>query len=273
MRKKWHEQFVQPRYVELFSRVPTYWEKDDHDFRYNDCDNSGDRAPSVDLGQRIFKEQVPITDPTVTDAVTYRTHRPGKLLQIWLPENRDYRTDNLSPDGLGKSIFGSHQRQWLQETLLASDAEFKIIISPTPMIGPDDLHKTDNHCDVDGFRHEGNSFFAWAKDNGFLEKGLFFVCGDRHWQYHSIDPTGFEEFSCGALVDANSQLGRKPGDPSSSDAEGRIRQPYPSVVPSGGFLNVIVEADEASQTATAWFRFYDEYGVLLHAVAKQRGLP
>ncbi|MDP6580693.1 MAG: PhoD-like phosphatase N-terminal domain-containing protein, partial [Vicinamibacterales bacterium] len=29
MRKKWHEQLVQPRFVELFASVPTYWEKDD----------------------------------------------------------------------------------------------------------------------------------------------------------------------------------------------------------------------------------------------------
>jgi alkaline phosphatase/alkaline phosphatase D len=36
LRKKWHEQFVQPRYINLFARIPTYWEKDDHDHRYND---------------------------------------------------------------------------------------------------------------------------------------------------------------------------------------------------------------------------------------------
>jgi len=36
--RKWHEQFVQPRFIELFSQVPTYWEKDDHDHRFNDCD-------------------------------------------------------------------------------------------------------------------------------------------------------------------------------------------------------------------------------------------
>ena len=45
MRHKWHEQFVQPRFVELFACVPTYWEKDDHDHRYNDCDLTGNRPP------------------------------------------------------------------------------------------------------------------------------------------------------------------------------------------------------------------------------------
>ena len=36
MRKKWHQQFRQPRFVELFQHVPTYWEKDDHDHRFDD---------------------------------------------------------------------------------------------------------------------------------------------------------------------------------------------------------------------------------------------
>lgn len=38
MRKKWREQFAQPRFVDLFTNVPTYCEKDDHDFRYDDSD-------------------------------------------------------------------------------------------------------------------------------------------------------------------------------------------------------------------------------------------
>ena len=159
MRKKWHEQFVQPRYVDLFAQVPTYWEKDDHDYRYDDCDNTGNRQPSVELGLRLFREQVPVTDPKDRDAVTYRTYRCGQLLQVWFPENRDYRSANLSPDGPEKTIWGKRQRDWLQRTLMESDATFRIIVSPTPMIGPDDLRKKDNHCDIGGFRHERDSFF------------------------------------------------------------------------------------------------------------------
>ncbi|MHC4509315.1 MAG: PhoD-like phosphatase N-terminal domain-containing protein [Planctomycetota bacterium] len=37
MRRKYHEQFIQPRFVDLFANVPTYWEVDDHDYRYNRC--------------------------------------------------------------------------------------------------------------------------------------------------------------------------------------------------------------------------------------------
>lgn len=272
MRKKWHEQFVQPRYIDFFAKVPTYWEKDDHDYRYNDCDNTGDKPPSVELGLSTFREQVPITDPADRDAVTYRTHRIGKLVQIWLTENRDYRSPNRSPDGPQKTIWGRQQRDWLQDTLLESDAVFKILISPTPMIGPDDAYKRDNHCNIDGFRHERDSFFAWAKTNGLLEKGFYLVCGDRHWQYHSIDPSGFEEFSTGALVDANARLGVPPGSPRGTDRDANIRQPYTSREPSGGYLNVVVEADDSGKIATAQFDFFDENGDLLHTVSKTRDI-
>lgn len=270
MRKKWHEQFVQQRYVELFAEVPTYWEKDDHDFRYNDCDNTGSQPPAPELGIRIFREQVPVVDPDDPQAVTYRTYRAGKLLQIWLLEGRDYRSPNRAPDGPEKTIWGPHQLAWLQQTLLQSDAPLKLVISPTPMVGPDDRSKRDNHTNIGGFRHEGDAFFGWAKQHGFLARGLFFLCGDRHWQYHSIPPSGFEEFSCGALVDANARLGRKPGDPNSTDPDGLIKQPFTSPEPSGGFLRVVVEPAGQGR-AVCRFEFYDEHGKLLYAVERKTG--
>ena len=70
------------------------------------------------------------------------------------------------PDGPGKSIWGKEQKEWLKRTLVASDATFKLLISPTPMIGPDNLRKTDNHCDVGGFQHERDEFFAFLKSRG-----------------------------------------------------------------------------------------------------------
>ena len=44
LRKCWHEQFRFQRLKDFFQEVPCYWSKDDHDFRYNDADNTGGRA-------------------------------------------------------------------------------------------------------------------------------------------------------------------------------------------------------------------------------------
>jgi alkaline phosphatase/alkaline phosphatase D len=94
------------------------------------------------------------------------------------------------------------------------------------------------------------------------------VCGDRHWQYHSISPEGFEEFSCGAIHDANSRLGRRPGDPESNDPEARIRQPYTQDEPSGGFLMVRVAPGGDGEPAALSFTWYDEHGVELYSTIK-----
>ena len=275
MRKKWHEQLVQQRFIDLFAEVPTYWEKDDHDYRYNDTDNTVETEPdpSPELGAATFLEQVPVVDPNEPNPVTYRTHRVSRDLQIWLTEGRDYRSPNMMPAGPDKTLWGAEQLAWVKRTLLESDATFKILISPTPMIGPDDANqagrqaeghdpfKRDNHSNPQGFEFERHAFFDWLEENDLLGNHFYIVSGDRHWQYHSIHPRGFEEFSTGALVDANSRLGRYPGDPESNDPDALIEQPFSSPEPTGGFLEVTVTPGDEPAAA---FRWFDEHGVLTY---------
>ncbi|MBC7223556.1 MAG: alkaline phosphatase D family protein [Anaerolineae bacterium] len=292
MRAKWHAQFATPRFQALFLRVPTYWQKDDHDYRYDDADPHGPYEPSAALGAEVFLEQVPLADPRDPAPRTYRTYRINDLLQIWLMEGRDFRDPNTKPPGPDKSLWGAEQKAWLERTLLESDAVFKVLISPTPMVGVDDLykgvqggvlapffggkplgqgddpHRRDSHTTPYGFRDEAEAFFAWLVTNGFLEKNFYIVCGDRHWQYHAVHPTGVEEFSVGALVDGNARRGRRAGDPESTDPEGRVRQPYLQEEPSGGFLELTVRPPEADRPAVAEFAFYDEHGTLLYRVEK-----
>lgn len=263
LRKKWREQYVMPRFVKLFGQTPTYWLKDDHDHRYNDSDTTGDEAPSNRLGIDTFREQVPILEPR-SNQPTYRTHRMGKDLQLWFVEGRDYRSPNNMPDGPEKSLWGKEQREWLQRTLKESDATFKILISPTPMLGPDDGSKSDNHANLKGFNHEAQSFFEWLKTSSIHPTTFFILCGDRHWKYQSIHPHGFSEFSCGALNKENARLGRAPGDPKSNDPEANIRQPYTDSPPSGGFLHVDLKPGTPSAPSTLTITLRDDTGKTLH---------
>ncbi len=269
MRRKYHVQFVQPRFKQLFSRVGTYWLKDDHDYRVNDADPYIEFPISHDLGIKNFREQLPVVDPGLKESVTYRTHRFCKELQLWFLEGRDYRSANRSPDGPEKTLWGEEQKQWLKSTLLESDANYKLIISPTPMVGPDDASKRDNHVNPRGFRHEGEAFFQWLNEQELSQDSVFVICGDRHWQYHARHPSGFEEFSCGALVDANSRAGRRSGDPKSTDPEALIRQFYiqgHKKDATGGFLNVIYLPGPTS--GRLQFSFYDEQGSLKYQTIK-----
>jgi alkaline phosphatase/alkaline phosphatase D len=293
MRKKHHEQYSQPRFLELFRSVATYWMKDDHDHRFDDSDainpvrirapkqqtyypktniyplESGSGfLPSHELGLRIFREQLPVVDPADPKPRTYRTHRVSKDLQVWFVEGRDYRSPLDMPDGPDKTIWGAEQKAWLERTLLESDATFKLLVSPTPMVGPDSAEKRDNHTDINGYRHEGDSFFDWLAESGISPEQFFIACGDRHWQYHAIRPDGYEEFSSGALIDENAIVGSFPGDAGTTDPEGLIRQPHHPREFTGGFLIIGVQPE--AEAAVATFDYYDEHGERLYHHEKRR---
>ena len=83
------------------------------------------------------------------------------------------------------------------------------------------------------------------------------ICGDRHWQYHSTHASGIHEFACGALNDENARMGVSPGAKSGTDPEGSVQQPFTSVEPSGGFVQV-----EAGKTLNVVF--YNDEGRSLY---------
>ena len=85
-----------------------------------------------------------------------------------------------------------------------------------------------------------------------------------------MHPSGFEEFSTGALVDNNSRAGRLAGDPKSTDPDALIKQFYvhgTAEEATGGFLHVSVGRFTGEPAAA--FRFYDEHGTLLYEAVKQ----
>lgn len=235
-RYHWERMFSLPRHIELLRQVGTYWEKDDRDTLKNDC-WPGQKLGQLtfDEGLEIFRQQVPMNDKT------YRTFRWGKLLQIWLTEGRDYRSPNSMKDGPQKTIWGKEQKEWLFRTVKDSDATWKIIISPTPLVGPDRTNKGDNHANRN-FQHEGNEARAFFRE--VAPHDLFTVCGDRHWQYHSVHPvSGLNEFSVGAASDEHA--GGSPGLNKQYHRFHRVK---------GGFLSVT-----AGGNAIA-FRHHDVHG-------------
>jgi hypothetical protein len=66
--------------------------------------------------------------------------------------------------------------------------------------------------------------------------------------------------SSGALVAGNPRLGRRPGDPMSTDPDGSISQPSTQEEASGGFLRVTASPAKGPQPATLRFDFHDENG-------------
>ena len=181
-------------------------------------------------------------------ASTYRTVRWGKDLQVWMVEGRDFRSSNKAPDGPEKTIWGVEQKAWFKRTVAESDATYRVLISPTPIVGPDRKSKHDNHSNVD-FNHEGDELRAFIAK----QKNMVVICGDRHWQYMSVHPkTGVREYSCGPASDKHAG-GWKQND---------FRKEYHKYLNvTGGFLSGTVERKKDKPTLT--FRWHDVKGKVL----------
>lgn len=251
-RLHWERMFSLPRLVETLRNTGTYWLKDDHDTLKNDTwPGSKFGLLSFAEGQRIFRQQTPMSERG------YRTFRWGRDLQIWLTDGRDYRSPNNMADGPDKTIWGAEQKAWFKQTVAASDATWKVLISPTPLVGPDRVGKNDNHSNK-GFAHEGNELRQWLKAN--VPDNFFVICGDRHWQYHSIDPSsGVSEFSVGAASDQHA--GGTPGEDKAYHRFHRVK---------GGFLSVSLARVGGQSTITMQHR--DVRGAVVYEWQAKRAI-
>ena len=249
----WQRIYSLPTVVDFFRSASGYWEKDDHD-TFEDDDwptREPQRVNPMTYNSLVpvFSEQVPI------GRTPYRSFRWGKGLEIWLVEGRDFRSPNSDPDGPEKTIWGKEQKQWVKRSIEASDAQYRVLISPTPIVGPDNGREYfkfpsgggDNAADA-SFQTEGREIREWSRKL----KNFYEICGDRHWQYHSICPkTGMHEFSCGPVTDTH------------------VEKPFPEdpryhrfLRFKGGFLSVSLEGTQARPLLA--FRFHDVDGKVLY---------
>jgi alkaline phosphatase D len=188
-RYHWARMYALPTLRDFHRSFSSFFMKDDHDTLLNDC---GPATRSGELtyadGVRLFREQTGLPE------TAYRTFRWGHDLQVWMMEGRDFRT----PDWQEKStstptLWGREQIKWLGETLGASTATFRVIITSVPVVGPDRSNKDDNYANA-GFAVEGNEI----RELLARYPNLTVITGDRHWQYVSVDPaTSVQEWSVG----------------------------------------------------------------------------
>jgi len=244
-RFKWNRIYSMPFQRNFHNHTSSYFIKDDHDTLKNDSwpgQTYGDLT--WEQGLNLYREQIPIGEKT------YRTVRWGKDLQIWMVEGRDFRSPNNMPDGPKKTIWGKEQKKWLFDSIEKSDATFRVLISPTPIVGPDRGKKNDNHANT-GFTHEGNEVRSFLGQ----QKNLFVVCGDRHWQYVSVDPkTGVKEYSTGPTTNVHA----------GGFSESNRSDMHKYLKIKGGFLSATVSRESGKPTLT--FRHHSVTGAVYNEV-------
>ncbi|MBM3736650.1 MAG: alkaline phosphatase family protein [Acidobacteria bacterium] len=250
-RYHWQRMYSLPPLLRCLRTVPGYWQKDDHDV-FSDDSWPGravaKQAPfNYEEGRKLFREQVPAPPE---GQPMYRRFRWGRDLEVILPDSRDYRSPNDAPDGPSKSIWGAEQKKWIQQALSNSDAAWKIMVNPNPIVGPDHARKNDNHANP-AFAHESREFRHWLKDN--VPGRVIVMNGDRHWQYHSVDPdTGLHEFGCGPASDEHAV----------PPSRGEDKRFHKFLRVKGGFVTIRVNPDDRESHLV--FEHRDVMGQVVH---------
>ncbi len=241
-RYHWARMYGFPTLRDFHRQVASFFMKDDHDTLTNDS-HPEDRSADFTFAQglAVFREQTAPSEPP------HRTLRWGRHLQVWFLEGRDFRSSTAQDRTQTPTILGTAQIAWLDRTLAASDATFRVILTPTPIVGPDRPQKDDNLANK-GYATEGTQIRALLARS----PNLTVITGDRHWQYVSRDKaTGVEEWSVGAATDAHAG-GWSEETPRPEHRFLRIKY--------GGFLSGSITPASATAPAALTLRLHDTVG-------------
>ena len=191
----------------FLASVPVYAIWDDHEVRNN---FSGPHAPLMPVGRQALLEYWPIGTPPDDPYRLYRQIRRGADLELFILDTRQYRSSNAEPDGPGKTMLGSAQRDWLLDGLARSTATWKLIATSVPLSNPKGgsarapgNDSWSRATDGTGFQTELQAIVQTILDRKI--RNVVWLAGDVHYaQVNEYDPNGdgvpdFHEFICGPL--------------------------------------------------------------------------
>ncbi|HET8580298.1 MAG TPA: alkaline phosphatase D family protein [Nitrospiraceae bacterium] len=206
-RAKHRYQREAPALQRFLASVPVYAIWDDHEVRNN---FSGPYDPLMPIGRQAFIEYWPIRTPPDDPYRLYRQIRRGADLELFILDTRQYRSRNAEPDGPGKTMLGSAQRDWLLAGLSRSTATWKLISTSVPLSNPKGgtmlVPGNDSWAmaaDGTGFQTELRAILQTILDRKV--RNVVWLAADVHYaQVNAYDPNGdgvpdFHEFICGPL--------------------------------------------------------------------------
>ncbi|MEX2222632.1 MAG: alkaline phosphatase D family protein [Candidatus Rokuibacteriota bacterium] len=209
-----------PAVQAYFRRASVYAIWDDHDVR---DDFAGPTEPLMSAGRQAFIDYFPIRPPREEPGRLYRKFRWGALLELFILDTRQYRSPNAENDGPGKTMLGADQRRWLIDSVAASTAVWKIVVSSVPVSVPDGGRARDSwsNAKATGVPDERGTGFGVERDAILRAlrqrevKNLVVLAADSHHaelvRLHPTHEWSFHEFIAGPLSAA-------PGKPRPLDA-------------------------------------------------------
>jgi alkaline phosphatase D len=115
---------------ELLATTPLYPIWDDHEVKN---DFAGSHEPLTPVGLQAFFDYFPLQRFPAEPHRLYRSARWGQRLEVFLLDNRQYRSANRQADGPDKTMLGPLQLRWLLDGLSTSTATWKVIVSSVPL--------------------------------------------------------------------------------------------------------------------------------------------
>jgi len=143
---------------------------DDHDYGPNDSNQS-----YIFKGESLkaFRQYWPNPSFGLPGAPGIFTLASLNDVDVFMLDDRYYRDADNSPDAPDKAMYGKAQLRWLKNALMASSANFKLIVGGSQMLNDYSSYEGWNH-----FTYERSAFLAWLEQAGI--NGVVFVSGDRH---------------------------------------------------------------------------------------------
>lgn len=187
--------------LQRFARATSmYAVWDDHEVA-NNFDRTHERIP---LGRQAFLEYWPVRPDPSDPTRLYRSFRWGRLVEVFVLDDRQYRSPEFERDTAQKTMLGSAQKEWLKRGLAASDAVFKVIATSVPLKyhGPDSW---------EGYTTERQELFDFITRNNI--RRVVFLSGDVHYAAVLRYKEGFVEAISGPMAHIISRRRSVVGEP------------------------------------------------------------
>lgn len=171
MAMRYRRQRAHPALQRLLVAAPHVAIWDDHDYGPNDADMSYVmKGESLALFRRYW------ANPSfgLPDVMgIFGRARLGDV-DLFLLDDRWYRTANRMNDEPGKTMFGAQQLAWLQNALVYSRAALKLVVNGSQL-----WNRTNRFEGLNHYSHEQKALADWLLAQRI--DGVMFASGDRHF--------------------------------------------------------------------------------------------
>jgi len=171
MAMRYQRQRTFPPLQKLLIAAPHLAIWDDHDYGPNNADASYVmKGESLQLFRRYW------ANPSygLPEVPGIFGHARWGDVDIFLLDDRWYRSANDARDGPDKTMFGTQQLAWLRNALIHSQAPFKLVVNGSQMWNRVNRFEGWNH-----YATEQRAFADWLLAQRI--EGVVFLSGDRHF--------------------------------------------------------------------------------------------